>query len=240
MKIFLAGASGVIGKQLSKLLVAAGHEVYGTTRSEAKAKMLENLGVKPVILDVFDKDNLIAQVAKIKPEVVFHQLTDLPDGLDEGKMSEALKRNAKIREVGTANLLDAAKACGASKFIAQSIAFVYSPNEQAPFSEESALLDFAEPTYGETARAVHSLETQTIENGGVVLRYGWLYGRDSGFSEPVNFVATVHVDAAAKAAELAMNAYKSGIYNISEDNGHVSSQKAKAELKFDSGFRIAE
>lgn len=202
--------------------------------------MLADLGVKPVIIDVFDKEALVAEVAKIKPDVLFHQLTDLPDGLAQDEMAQALKRNARIREEGTANLIAAAKAGGVKKLISQSIAFVYSPDEGAPYIEEIALLDFNEPTYGQTAKAVHSLETQTLASGGVVLRYGWLYGRDSGFTEPVNSVATVHVDAAAQAALLAMDNYKSGIYNISEDNGHVNRDKAKNELKFDSSFRLKD
>lgn len=122
---FVAGASGVIGRNLSKLLVKDGWKVYGTTRSEAKVKSLQELGVEAVVVDVYDEKKLEDIVVSIKPQIVFHQLTDLPFALESSKMEEALKSNAKLREIGTKNLVNAAKKAGAKKLIAQSIAFVY-------------------------------------------------------------------------------------------------------------------
>lgn len=90
--IFLAGASGVIGQPLSKALIAADHTVYSTTRSQAKADMLVQIGVKPVIVDAFDADQLAAVMAEIKPQIVLHQLTDLPDSLAADQMEAALVR----------------------------------------------------------------------------------------------------------------------------------------------------
>ena len=151
-KLFVASASGVIGLPLCKMLLAAGHEVYGTTRNSAKAQMLMAHGIKPIIIDAFDADGLLKELEEIRPDVVFHELTDLPDGLAADQMEAALVRNARIRDEGTRNLVRAAKAAGVKKIIAQSIAFVYAPDAPQPVTEDAPLLDFAEPTYGETAR----------------------------------------------------------------------------------------
>lgn len=237
--IFIAGASGVIGKPLAKLLLDAGWTVYGTTRTEAKAEELAAMGVKPVIVDVFDKEAVAKAVAEAKPGVLSHQLTDLPDGLAADQMEAALVRNARIREEGTANLVAAAQAAGVEKFIAQSIAFVYEPGD-VPFTEESALLNFEDPAYGETSRAVHSLEQQTL-NGkfvGVVLRNGLLYGTGTGFDAPFEGMPSVNVDAAVNAAFLAVNQTEPGVFNIADDSPLISSEKAKSALGWSADFRF--
>jgi len=105
--MFVAGASGVIGLPLCKMLLVAGYEVYGTTRSAAKAEMLAAQGIKPVVADAFDAEGLLKTVGEIRPDVVFHELTDLPDGLAADQMEAALVRNARIRDEGTRNLVNA-------------------------------------------------------------------------------------------------------------------------------------
>src|SRR5215475_10251430 len=124
-KIFLAGAAGAIGSRLVPLLIRAGHEVTGTTRSAAKAEKLRELGAQPVLVDVFDLAALRDAVAAAHPEILIHQLTDLPRGLDPAQMGAAVARNARIRTEGTRNLVAAAVAAGARRFIAQSIAWAY-------------------------------------------------------------------------------------------------------------------
>ena len=126
-KIFVAGASGAIGRRLCRLLVGDGWSVVGTTRSMDKAPLLRDIGVEPAIVDVFDEASLLAIVRKAEPDIVIHQLTDLPPALDPAKMAEALVRNARIREIGTRNLVAAAAAAGAKRMVAQSIAFAYAP-----------------------------------------------------------------------------------------------------------------
>src|SRR5437764_7961587 len=121
MRIFLAGASGVIGVRLVPLVVAAGHEVVGMTRSEEKADQLRELGAEPVVCDVFDHPGLLHVVKGSAPDLVMHQLSDLPDRLDQ--LEEYRDRNNRIRSEGTRNLLDAAQAAGAKRFVAQSIAW---------------------------------------------------------------------------------------------------------------------
>lgn len=237
--IFVAGASGVIGRPLCKMLLDAGWTVYGMTRTEAKAAMLAKMGVKPVVVDVFDKEAVIKTITDAGANVVSHQLTDLPDGLAADKMEEALVRNARIREEGTANLIAAAEQAGVEKFIAQSIAFVYEPGDK-PFTEQSPLLNFADPVYGETSRAVHSLEQQTLNGNfiGIVLRNGLLYGKGTGFNAPFDGMPSVNADAAVNAAFLAVSQNESGIFNIADDSPLISSDKAKAELGWSADFRF--
>src|SRR5262245_18750578 len=109
-KVFVAGASGVIGRRLCSLLVEDGWHVTGTTRSIEKADGLRAIGVTPVIVDVFDEQMLRRVVAETQPPIVIHQLTDLPPGLDPTRMPAGIIANARIREIGTLNLITAAVA----------------------------------------------------------------------------------------------------------------------------------
>ena len=237
--IFLAGATGVIGLPLCKLLLDAGHKVYGMTRSAEKAQKLAAIGVEPVVANVFEREKVIEAIKAAKPDVVIHQLTDLPTGLPAEEMPAALVRNARIREEGTETLILGAKAAGAQQFIAQSIAFVYEPGH-APFDEQSPLLNFQDPVYGETSRAVHSLEQQTLNSGlvGIVLRNGLLYGANTGFDAPAEGLPVVHAEAAAHAALLALEQNESGIFNIADDYAELKTDKAKYKLHWDAAFRL--
>jgi nucleoside-diphosphate-sugar epimerase len=236
--IFLAGASGAIGRRLCPLLIADGWRVVGTTRSPAKASGLRDLGVEPVVVDVFDADRLRDVVCEARPAVVIHQLTDLPPGLDPARMADARIRNAHLRETGTRHLVAATVAAGARRMVAQSIAFAYAPG--APPYQEDAPLNLADPAVGLSARAVASLEQQVLGASfvGIVLRYGKLYGPGTGFDQPPSGGA-LHVDAAADAARRAVTRGAAGIYNIAEDDGTVSCAKAAIALGWQPGFRTA-
>ena len=236
-RIFLAGASGAIGRQLAPLLVADGWHVVGSTRSESKAPLLIELGVEPVVVDVFDAVRLQQVLAEIRPEVVIHQLTDLPYALETSQMTAALVRNARIRDEGTRNLVAAAVAAGARRLIAQSISFIYAEGPK-PHRESDPLLPVTHPVYGETVRGVLSLERQVTEASleGIVLRYGLLYGPGTGFDAPIA-AGSVHVEAAAKAAELAVPRGERGIYNVAETDGAVSSDRAIESFGWDAGWR---
>ena len=229
-RIFLAGAGGAIGRPLARLLVAAGWHVVGTTRSPERAVALGHLGVEPVVVDVFDAAALADIVAEAQPDMVIHQLTDLPPGLDPALMAEARLRNTRLREIGTGNLVAAAVAAGAKRMVAQSIAFAYAPGP-LPYSEASPL----DPE----ARGVISLEQQVLSAPleGVVLRYGRLYGPGTGIdARPAG--GPVHAEAAADAARRALTRGSAGVYNIAEDDGTVSSRKAIDVLGWDPAFRI--
>ena len=238
-RVFVAGASGAIGRRLCRLLVNEGWSVIGTTRSLEKAPVLLDLGVEPALVDVFNEALLLEIVCKAEPEVVVHQLTDLPPALDPTKIAEALVRNARLQDVGTRNLVAAAVAAGAKRLVAQSLAFVYAPGPM-PYREDAPLcLD--DPFHGETARAVASLEQQVLAAPltGIVLRYGKLYGPGTGFDLPASG-GPVHVDDAADAARQALTRGETGVYNIAEDDGAVSINKAAEALGWVPGFRLDE
>lgn len=238
-KIFLAGATGAIGRRLVPLLQCAGYEVFGTTRSATKAGELRTAGVEPIVVDVFDAVALNHRVMSLRPQVIIHQLTDLPHGLDPKLMSEAGARNARIRREGTGNLIAAALAAGVGRMIAQSIAWAYAPGPQ-PY-RETALLDIkAVGSRATSVQGVVALERLTLESpplSGTVLRYGQLYGPGTGSDGPAGS-APVHVDAAAHAALLALERGAVGIFNIAEDSGFVSTEKAQLELGWQASFRL--
>jgi nucleoside-diphosphate-sugar epimerase len=191
-RIFLAGATGAIGKPLVSLLITGGYEVFGTTRSADKAQLLQRLGAHPVVVDVFGAASLSKALAAAKPQIVIHQLTDLPPGLDPARMAEAAAKNARIRIEGTKNLIAAAVAAGARRFVAQSIAW--------------------EPQ-GVSAEGVASLERQTLQIGGIVLRYGRLYGPGTG-KDDAPAELPCHVDVAARAALTAIEQGGTGIVRV--------------------------
>ena len=176
MRIFVAGATGVIGVRLVPLLVTGGHTVAGMTRSPGQAGLLRELGAEPVICDVFDLAALTRTVAAFGPEVVFHQLTDLPvAAADLGRFSD---RNDRIRGEGTRNLLAAAATAKAQRVIVQSI------SRELPSENRRAI----------TA----SHERAVLDAGGVVIRYGQLYGPGTFYPGAPPQPPRIHVDDAAR------------------------------------------
>jgi nucleoside-diphosphate-sugar epimerase len=238
-RIFLAGASGAIGRRLTSLLHSAGHYICGGTRSEANADALRALGVDPIVVDVFDASALLRAVASARPDVVIHQLTDLPKDLNPRQMGAAIVRTARIRGEGTQNLVTAAIAAGARRLVAQSIAWAYAPGAE-PHAETDPLDDGAEGESGINMQGVIALEDLTLKSPplqGVVLRYGHLYGPGTPFDQPSS-PTPVHVDAAAYAALLAIDHGEPGIYNIVQPNRTVATEKARTELGWTPDFRL--
>jgi hypothetical protein len=205
MRIFLAGASGVIGIRLLPLLVADGHRVAAMTRSPEKADRLRWLGAEPVVCDVFDADELTSAVAAFAPEMLMHQLTDLPDRLE--RLGAYALRNDRMRTEGTRNLLAAAAAASVERFLAQSIAW-------------------RPPGRG---GAVDEHERQVVDAGGVVLRYGQLYGPDTFYPHELPPHPRVHVDVAARTTRGLLDAAP-GVALIAEDEqGRVDPKHLGAE-----------
>jgi nucleoside-diphosphate-sugar epimerase len=237
MRIFLAGASGAIGRRLMPLLRQDGHDVTGMTRTPATARELETAGVHAAVVDVFDADALKRAVLQARPEVVIHQLTDLPRVFDEAELAASYPRNARIRIDGTSNLIAAAQAASARRFIVQSIAFGYAPGPE-PHAETDPL-NLADGPRVATVRGAADMEAQVLASGmeAIVLRYGLLYGPGTWTDGPVR-KPPLHVDASAQAAWLAVTRGASGIYNIADDDGTVSIIKARQELGFDPAFRL--
>lgn len=238
-RIFLAGATGAVGRRMLPLLREAGYEVTGTTRVASRAQELRAAGIAPVVVDVFDAAALDAALKAARPDVVVHQLTDLPHALKAELMAEGLLRNARLRIEGTRNLVDAARRAGVRRLIAQSIAFVYAKGRE-PHEESDPLMSPTEEPWRTTMEGVLTLErlaTSTSNLDGIVLRYGMFYGPGTGF-EMAPGKPAVHVDAAAMAATLAIVRGAPGIYNVAEEDGTVSIARARREFGWDPGYRM--
>jgi nucleoside-diphosphate-sugar epimerase len=237
VRVFLAGATGVIGTPLVPQLLKAGHEVTAMTRSGLRASQLEAAGAHPVVCDVFDADGVRAAMADASPEVVIHQLTSLPARLDWGDL-HVFDANNRLRTEGTRVLVDAALAAGARRVVAQSIAFVYAPTGDRVKTEDAPLFtDAPPPIRGVVAALVEheDLVTRTPGIDGLVLRYGLLYGpgtwHDRYGSVATDIVAGqvslvagatglyswLYVDDAAAAAVAAAERGAPGIYNVVDD-----------------------
>jgi nucleoside-diphosphate-sugar epimerase len=178
VRIFVAGATGVLGVRLVPLLVAAGHDLAGLTRSPTKSGLLRELGAQPVVCDVYDASALRDAVVDFGPELVLHELTDLPD--DPEQIGDGTA-NARIRREGTRNLLAAAQAAGAPRFLAQSVAW---------------------ELRGSGAAAKEALERAVLGFGGVVLRYGQFYGPGTYHPKPPDPPRIQIDDAARRTATL--------------------------------------
>jgi nucleoside-diphosphate-sugar epimerase len=238
VKIFLAGASGAIGRRLTPLLLAAGHDVTGSTRNAETADQLNAAGIRAVVVDVFDAAALRDAVVNARPEILIHQLTDLPRVLeDETQLAACYSRNARIRIEGTHNLVAAAQAASARRFIVQSVAFAYAPGNE-PHSEADPL-NVVEGPRAVTVRAAADMERQVLSSGmeAIVLRYAFFYGPGTWHAGPTR-KPSVHIDAAAQATVQAITRGAAGIYNIAEEDGTISIAKAQAALGFDPSFRL--
>jgi nucleoside-diphosphate-sugar epimerase len=240
VRIFLAGAAGVVGLRLAALLTDAKHEVTGTTRTPAKTSMLRALDITPIVVDVFEPDALAQAVATVRPDVIIHQLTDLPSAPGTPGYPAAQEANRRLRIEGTRNLMQAAKMAGVRRVIAQSIAFVYAAGEGA-HGEDHPLDAAAEGVRQLTVQGIVALEREVLGTtgiAGVALRYGYFYGPGTWYDAAPK-PPSVHVDAAAHAALLAVSK-GAGVYNIAENDGAVSSAKARHELGFDPAFSVSE
>lgn len=239
-RVFVAGASGAIGTALVPLLVAAGYTVFGSTRRADRVKKLEDAGVTPVVVDVFDAAALRDALVRVAPHSVIHQLTDLPAGLDPALMAQAVAANARIRDEGTENLVAAAISAGSTRMIAQSIAWAYRPGV-TPYDENCPLDLDAQGTRRTSVRGVAALERHVLATAplvGTVLRYGQIYGPRTGADSPTG-ASPLHVEAAAHAALLALQRGTAGVFNIAQDDAEVSSAKAKRELGWSPDMRSA-
>lgn len=184
----------MIGRQLTPLLVEAGHTVAGTTRSERKAELVRGLGAEPVVVDVYDASALRDAICDFKPEMVMHQLTDLPD--DAAKVAASRDSNARMRDEGTANLVHAARAAGASRFLAQSIAWDLDPEYAGRLEEHERL-------------------TLGFHGAGVVLRYGQFYGPGTYFEEDPPEPPAIEIGEAARRTMKALDA-STGVITIAD------------------------
>ena len=237
MRVFVAGATGAIGRPLVPMLVEKGHDVTGMTRSEERAERIRRVGARTVVLDVFDADGVKAALAEARPEVVVHELTALPDRLDF-RRQDLYQPTNRLRTEGTRILIEAALEAGASRMVAQSIAFAYAPVGGRVKDENAPLMPDAPGPFGSGVNALRELEgavTATPGLEGVVLRYGFFYGPGTYYARDGSTAAEVkrrrlpivgkgtgvfsfiHVDDAAAATVAAVERGAPGIYNITDD-----------------------
>jgi nucleoside-diphosphate-sugar epimerase len=190
MRVFVAGATGAVGSLLVPMLVAAGHEVTGTSRSPAGSERIRSLGATGVQADALDAEGLRHTVCAAAPEAVIHQLTDL-SGADGAA-------NGRVRREGTRNLVEAAKAAGVGRIVAQSISWAYAPGE-GPAGEAVPLDGTATQPRARMVAAVRSLEETAAELGtAVLLRYGLLYGTGTWYAPGGAFAAALTGDRSAR------------------------------------------
>jgi nucleoside-diphosphate-sugar epimerase len=235
MRVFVAGAAGAIGSQLLPRLVAHGHQVTASTRSPAKAERLRALGAEPVVLDGLDAVVVGEEVARAEPEVVIHQMTALAGGLDLRRFDRTFAVTNRLRTAGTDNLLAAATAVGARRFIAQSYAGWPSGRDSSRVTTEDDPLDLGPPrAQRESLAAIAHLERAVTSAGqldGIVLRYGSFYGPGAS-DELVEMVrkrrvpvigngagiwSWLHVADAAAATVCALDLGAPGVYNVTDD-----------------------
>lgn len=235
----------MIGRRLVPLLIAAGHEVTGMTRSPEKVGTLRAMGAEPVVADALDGPAMMSAVREAHPDAVIHQLTSLPRRIDPRTIERDFVLNDRLRSEGTAILVAAAQAAGATRITAQSIAFSYAPGPPGRVhrEEDPLLLGVDAPkSYRRSARSVIDLERVVLDAAGIVLRYGYFYGPGSAISRtgsmgedvarrrlPIvgrggGVWSFVHVDDAARATVAALTAGRPGVYNIVDDDPAPVSQ----------------
>src|SRR4249920_516913 len=237
MRVFVAGASGAIGRPLVRQLVAAGHEVTGMTRREERAEEIRAAGATPVRCNVFSPDEVEKALQEAAPEVVVNELTSLPQAYNPRKASFYAETD-RLRREGGHNLVEAARKAGARRFLTQSIAFLYAPEGDWVKDEEGRLFDDAPGHFGGAVEAMLGHESEVVECPdfeGLVLRYGQFYGPGTYYAAdghlghevrrrrfPVVGPGTgtfsfLHVEDAAGATVAALGAGPAGVYNVVDD-----------------------
>lgn len=238
MRVFVAGATGVLGRALVPVLVAAGHDVVGSTRSSTRTGPIETAGATAVVCDALDPDSVRRAVTDAAPEVVIHQLTALPDRF--AKLRRGSEPTNRLRTEGTRHLVEAAVSAGARRVIAESIAFLYPPSRPGLAGEEEPIWSDAPQPYPTMLAALAELEhtvTRTPGIEGIVLRYGTLYGPGTYFATDGDFTTQLrhrrmpivgsgagitsflHVNDAATATTRALcNGTPGGTYNVTDDD----------------------
>lgn len=239
MKVFVAGANGAIGKPLVSQLIAHGYDVVAMTRSPKHSDALRALGAEPVVVDAFDRAALLEAVTRAAPEVVIHELTALTNAKDYKRFDDEFSLTNRLRTEGTDNLLAAAQAAGARRFIIQSYGnWNYARSGTGAKTEDDPLDPTPPANQAKSMEAIRYLEQAVLGADGiegVALRYGNLYGLGTVFALDGDIAASVrkrmlpiigngagiwsftHVDDAASATVAAIQPSARGIYNIVDD-----------------------
>ncbi len=240
MNVFLAGATGAIGRPTVRILVRRGHRVFAMTRHAERASRVWEAGAIPVVVDVFDAPALELALRAAKPDVVVHQLTDLATMREPGRLQESLERKAGMRKRGTGNLVHAALSAGVERMVAQSLGWVYRPGNE-PHDERAPLDLGASGVRGITVDGVAALEHAVLDTPGLngcVLRYGQIYGPGTGEDSASGDKPPLHVEAAAWAAVLALEKRAVGAFNVAEPNGYADTHRIRRELGWNESLRV--
>ena len=241
MRVFLAGATGAIGRPLVPMLVSAGHDVTAMVRSERSAALARQLGADPVLADALDRNAVIRAVEIARPDAVIHELTALSDELDLRHFERSFAETNRLRIAGTDHLLEGARAAGVTRFVAQSFAgwpFAREggpvKTEDAPLASEERLPDQVRPTV-DAIRFVEDSMTHATDLEGIALRYGGFYGPGTSLApgEPqVEMVrkrrfpivgdgagvwSFIHIEDAASATLAALERGRAGVYHVVDD-----------------------
>ncbi|HEY2141145.1 MAG TPA: NAD(P)-dependent oxidoreductase [Solirubrobacteraceae bacterium] len=232
MRVFVAGATGVLGRRLLPVLLAADHEPIAMTRSREKADAFTAAGIEAVVCDAYDSEGLTRAVASARPEAIVHLLTDLPEDINMRRFEQETASTGRLRREGTHNLVVAAAAAGIERIVAESIAFAYEPQGDWVKDECSPL---ATATLPSVAEPLVELERRVLDAGGIVLRYGTLYGPGTAFTSDGPWAANLrrrrlpivgagagvfsflHVDDAASATVAALEHSGPATYNVVDD-----------------------
>ena len=234
MKVFVAGATGALGRPLVRQLIEHGHEVTGMTRH--RPEVIEELGAKAVVADAFDEDATRKAVVGAAPEALIHALTRIPNSavVTPGR----LKVNDRLREEGTRNLIAACKEVGVGRVVAESVTFAFEGRSEAKMKPLAEMGSF-----DRSVSAIRSLESQVLDENGIVLRFGFFYGPGTSISEqwptamkrkmlPVIGKGTgwwsfIHVEDAASGTVAALERGRPAqIYNIVDDDPILASEAA--------------
>ena len=239
MKVFVAGATGAIGRELVPMLVRDGCEVTGMTRTESKRDLLGTLGAKPVVADALDPEAVGRAVSEAEPDVIVHQLTAIPPSINIRRMERDFALTNRLRTEGTDHLLSAGRAAGVTRFVAQSFAN-YFARTGGPVKDEDDPLDPDPPAAVRTTlhaiRYVEDAVTRADRMDGLVLRYGAFYGPGTALAPDGDLVRSirkrrfpivgsgaglwsfVHIEDAASATVAAIERGAPGVYHIVDDD----------------------
>jgi nucleoside-diphosphate-sugar epimerase len=238
MRIFIAGATGALGRPLLRMLRERGHEVAGTTRNSEKTELLRELGAEPIVCDALDAAAVHDAVGRWRPEVVVNQLTALSAPFNPRRYTQWLEPTNRLRSEGTRNLAQAAASAGSRLLVSQSVAFAYRWDGNALRTEDEPLFD-ADMGFGRAVAALRDLEQRTLMTpglDGVVLRYGYFYGPGTSYASdgdvaqlvrrrrfPVVGDGTgqfsfIHIEDAASATTAAIEQGTPGTFNVVDDD----------------------
>ena len=241
MKVFVAGATGALGRPLVAQLVAHGHDVVGMTRTEAKRVLLRRLGAEPVVADALDADAVGRAVGEAEPDVIVHQLTAIPPSINMRRFDREVALTNRLRTEGTDHLLSAGRAAGVKRLVVQSNAgAAYARTGDLIKQEDAPLDDHPVPVMREGVAAIRHLEEAVADvhwADGLVLRYGWFYGPGTSLAvDPVGSLielirkrqlpivgggtgiwSFIHIEDAASATVAAIEGGPAGVYNVVDD-----------------------